>query len=46
MIHIHGGGFVAMSSEAHLGYLIRWSNELKMAILSVDYRLAPAHPYP
>lgn len=46
LIHIHGGGFVAMSSSSHLTYLIKWANELKVPVFSIDYRLAPVVQYP
>lgn len=46
MIHIHGGGFVAMSSSSHQSYSRRWANELGIPIFSIDYRLAPEYAYP
>jgi len=46
IIHIHGGGFVSMSSSSHRNYLNRWAKALNMVIFSIDYRLAPEHPYP
>lgn len=46
LIHIHGGGFVGMSSSSHQTYTRRWANETGMPIFSIDYRLAPEHPYP
>ena len=46
VIHLHGGGFVAMSS-ASMRILTRpWCKTLKMVHFSVDYRLAPKDPYP
>jgi acetyl esterase len=46
MLHIHGGGFV--SGEPELTDLLHeiLSTELNLAFVSVDYRLAPEHPYP
>ena len=41
MIHIHGGGFVCMSSSSHQHYLIKWAKKLDVPIFSIDYRLAP-----
>jgi hypothetical protein len=41
MIHIHGGGFVCMSSSSHQHYLIKWAKKLDIPIFSIDYRLAP-----
>jgi len=46
IIHIHGGGFVSMSSATHRNYLNLWAKALNMVIFSIDYRLAPEHPYP
>ena len=45
-MHIHGGGFaigVAAMSDAPNAELSATSN---LAVVSVDYRLAPEHPYP
>jgi acetyl esterase len=46
MLHIHGGGWV--SGEPEMTDLLNeaLSERLKIAIVSVDYRLAPEHPYP
>lgn len=46
MIHIHGGGFVAMSSASHQSYTRKWANQIGIPIFSIDYRLAPEHAYP
>ena len=46
IIHIHGGGFISMSSSSHENYTRKWSNVLKCPIISVDYSLAPENPYP
>jgi len=46
IIHIHGGGFVSMSSTSHQSYTRQWANILKKPVFSIDYRLAPEHPYP
>lgn len=46
IIHIHGGGFVAMSASSHETYLRKWSKKLEIPIISIDYRLAPENPYP
>jgi len=46
IIHFHGGGFVAQSSASHEVYLRVWAEQLNTPILSVDYGLAPEHPYP
>jgi hormone-sensitive lipase len=46
IIHIHGGGFVSMSSASHRNYLYLWAKALNMIIFSIDYRLAPQDPFP
>uniref|UniRef100_A0A1Y1LC87 Hormone-sensitive lipase n=1 Tax=Photinus pyralis TaxID=7054 RepID=A0A1Y1LC87_PHOPY len=46
MIHCHGGGFAAQSSQSHECYLREWAKQLNIPILSVDYSLAPEAPYP
>jgi len=46
IIHFHGGGFVSMGSGSHQTYTRVWANETGFPIFSVDYRLAPDHPFP
>ena len=46
MLHIHGGGFVAMSSASHQNYTRVWANILDIPIFSVDYRLSPESAFP
>lgn len=46
IVHCHGGGFVAQSSNSHLVYLKSFAREVKAPIISVDYSLAPEAPYP
>jgi hormone-sensitive lipase len=46
VIHIHGGGFVAMSSGSHQNYSRIWANELGIPVISIDYRLAPKWKFP
>ena len=45
-LHIHGGGWVL--GRAHHQDPRNWhiARHLKVAVVSVDYRLAPEHPYP
>jgi acetyl esterase len=45
-LHIHGGGFVTGSPEMTDLLHEMLSKELDLAFVSVDYRLAPEHPYP
>lgn len=46
IVHCHGGGFVAQSSKSHEIYLREWAYKIGVPILSVDYSLAPAAPFP
>jgi len=46
MLHIHGGGFVAGDPEMTDVLHEILSAELNLAFVSVDYRLAPEHPFP
>lgn len=45
-VHLHGGGFVFNDVEVHDASARRLANRLGRAVLSVDYRLAPEHPFP
>jgi acetyl esterase len=46
LVHIHGGGFVFHDVDVHDRPCRRLANRLGMAVLSVDYRLAPEHRFP
>jgi acetyl esterase len=45
-LHIHGGGWTLGGAHHTDVNLERLSVEAQVAVLSVDYRLAPEHPYP
>lgn len=45
-LHIHGGGWVLGSASAQDVALWRLANEASVAVVSVEYRLAPEHPFP
>lgn len=45
-LHIHGGGWMLGSAAAQDQRLEELSNRTGLACLSVEYRLAPEHPYP
>lgn len=46
VIHIHGGGFIAMSSAHHQPYTRLFSTDCEAPVFSIDYRLAPLVKYP
>jgi hormone-sensitive lipase len=46
IFHVHGGGFISMSSNAHQNYSRRWARDLDALVFSVDYKLAPEFPFP
>jgi len=46
VLHLHGGGFVFNDVEVHDAAARRLANRTGSAVLSVDYRLAPEHPFP
>ncbi len=45
-LHIHGGGWVLGRAHLQDSYLENLARGGKCAVISVDYRLAPEHPYP
>jgi acetyl esterase/lipase len=45
-LHIHGGGWTAGSSAFQDGRLWRVATEANVRVLSIEYRLAPEHPFP
>ena len=47
LYHIHGGGMVAGSWRSEeLAFDLKRARRFGLAVVSVDYRLAPDHPYP
>jgi acetyl esterase/lipase len=45
-LHFHGGGWVFGSASIYDDELADLSHDLGIAVFSVDYRLAPEHPFP
>jgi acetyl esterase len=46
LVYIHGGGFIVGSAEMFSGDAERIAAEVGAVVVSVDYRLAPEHPFP
>ena len=46
VIFIHGGGFVIGDLEVYHALCTEISRQLDLPVVSVDYRLAPEHPFP
>lgn len=46
IVYIHGGGWVAGGPEAYRGLAAELARRSGAAVLVVDYRLAPEHPFP
>jgi acetyl esterase/lipase len=44
--HIHGGGFMLGRADHHDEILVETGRKCGVAVVSVDYRLAPENPYP
>ncbi len=45
VMHMHGGGFITMSSSAQQQYLRKFANHGECVLISVDYPLAPLHTF-
>ena len=46
MIYLHGGGYVVGSPATHRSLVARFAKACSIRALSLDYRLAPEHPFP
>lgn len=46
MIFIHGGGMVVNTRKTQLAFQVAVANSLGVKVVSVEYPLAPEHPYP
>lgn len=45
IFHVHGGGFITMSSSSHQQYLIKFAKKTNASIFSIDYPKAPHFKY-
>lgn len=46
LLWIHGGGMVIGSAAQDHARCLAWASERDLVVVSVEYRLAPRHPYP
>ena len=46
VLQLHGGGYIAKIRNAYRDFAVRYSKIDQYRVLSVDYRVAPQHPYP
>jgi acetyl esterase len=46
LVYYHGGGWVIGDLETHDGVCRQLASESGVRVLSIDYRLAPEHPFP
>ena len=46
LLWIHGGGYIIGNVSISDGECVTLARELGLTVLSIDYRLAPQHPFP
>ena len=46
LLYIHGGGFISCSPRSHHPVTISLARLIGCRVFSLDYRLAPEHPFP
>lgn len=46
VLYFHGGGYISGSPKSHLGLTSLLAKHSKAVVWSIDYRLAPEHPFP
>ncbi|OZF39845.1 alpha/beta hydrolase [Rhodococcus sp. 14-2483-1-1] len=46
ILYIHGSAYVICSARTHRGLAARLSGSTGLPVFTVDYRLAPEHPFP
>ena len=45
-VYLHGGAYVLGSADTHLRMAVKYAIASGARVWSIDYRLAPEHPYP
>lgn len=46
IVYVHGGGMIMGTVDAYDAICSKYASYADIAVLSVDYRLAPEHPFP
>ncbi|GGO26441.1 alpha/beta hydrolase [Microbispora rosea subsp. aerata] len=46
LLHFHGGGYILGSPGTHAGFTAQLARRAGLRATSLDYRLAPEHPFP
>ncbi len=46
LLYFHGGGFIMGSSRTHRSFTVALAKATNLRVVSVNYRLAPEHPFP
>lgn len=46
VLYMHGSAFTILSARSHRALVSRLSESTRLPVFSVDYRLAPEHPFP
>lgn len=46
LYYMHGGGMVVGDNRHGLDEIVDYAKDLELAVVSVEYRLAPEHPHP
>jgi acetyl esterase/lipase len=46
LLYLHGGGYCACSPRTHRGLVGQLAARARARVLTLDYRLAPEHPFP
>ena len=46
VLYLHGGGYVMGGPQTHRGLTSRLAKAAGVSVVTIDYRLAPEHPFP